>query len=164
MPFFSSSRLAYHCEYKTLAMLCSSGAKKQLAVQAHCGDQSAAMLCSSGSKALSIVSPMLCSNGSSKLCAVAWLQAMLCSNGSSKLSARSDPPRQVSLLSNLVLAALAEYEFGITGSSSIRVQAAQRSVRPAHYKVQSPLSVSVGIRSSIDELCGRMRHARAYDF
>ena len=64
----------------------------------------------------------------------------------------------------LVLAALAEYEFGITGSSSTRVQAAQRSVRPAHYKVQSPLSVSVGIRSSIDELCGRMRHARAYDF
>ena len=118
-------------------------------MQAHCGDQSAAMLCSSGSKALSIVSPM---------------QAMLCSNGSSKLSARSDPPRQVSLLSNLVLAALAEYEFGITGSSSTRVQAAQRSVRPAHYKVQSPLSVSVGIRSSIDELCGRMRHARAYDF
>ena len=28
MPFFSSSRLAYHCEYKTTAMLCSSGAKE----------------------------------------------------------------------------------------------------------------------------------------
>ena len=27
MPFFSSSRLAYHCGYKTTAMLCSSGAK-----------------------------------------------------------------------------------------------------------------------------------------
>ena len=27
MPFLSSSRLAYHCEYKTTAMLCSSGAK-----------------------------------------------------------------------------------------------------------------------------------------
>ena len=79
------------------------------------------------------------------------MQAMLCSNGSSKLS-------------NLVLAALAEYEFGITGSSATRVQADLRSVRPAHYKVQSPLSVSVWILSSIDELCGRLRHARAYDF
>ena len=105
-------------------------------MQAHCGDQTTAMLCSSGSKALTLVSPM---------------QAMLCSNGSSKLS-------------NFVLAALAEYEFGITGSSSTRVQAAQRSVRPAHYKVQSPLSTSVWILSSIDELCGRMSHARAYDF
>ena len=57
MPFLSSSRLAYHCEYKITAMLCSSGAKdnwqcKLTAVirRQPCSvavAQTAAMLCSS---------------------------------------------------------------------------------------------------------------------
>lgn len=138
MPFFSSSRLAYHCGYKTTAMLCSSGAKDnwQCKLTALLRRQPCSVA----------VAPKLSHlSHQCKPCSVAMAPA------SSPLYA-------------LVLAALAEYEFGITGSSSTRVQAAQRSVRPVHYKVQSPLSSSVWILSSIDELCGRMSHARAYDF
>ena len=147
MPFFLSSRLAYHCGYKTTAMLCSSGAKDNW----QCKLTAVIRLqpCSVA------VAPKL-SHLSHQCTLTAVIRRQPCSVAMA--------PAMAPASHALVLAALAEYEFGITGSFSTRVQAAQRSVRPAHYKVQSPLSSSVWILSSIDELCGRMSHARAYDF